>query len=84
MEDNPSLAVESLNDDEGPFSDVEMGQVKEEPGENLDQTEFHVTNAADHVEDGNVDTHKPIENQKANRNKHLYVMQCRIRPIVSC
>jgi riboflavin synthase len=28
--DIPSWDVESLNDDEGPFSDVEMGQVNEE------------------------------------------------------
>jgi t-SNARE complex subunit (syntaxin) len=63
---------------------LDFALLTEHQGEILDQIEFHVTNAADHVEDGNVEIHKAIEYQIASRKKQWYVMQRRIRPDVSC
>jgi t-SNARE complex subunit (syntaxin) len=53
-------------------------------GEILDQIEFQVTSAADHVEDGNVEIHKAIEYQKLIRKKQWYVTQSRMQPFLSC
>lgn len=63
---------------------LDFALLTERQGEILDQIEFHVANAADHVEDGNVHLDIAIKYQKAIRKKQWYVMQSRIQPLVSC
>ena len=52
---------------------LDFALLTEQQGELLDQIEFQVKNAADHVEDANVDVHQAIEYQKAVRKKQWYV-----------
>lgn len=52
---------------------LDFALLTEQQGELLDQIEFQVKNAADHVEDANVDVHQAIEHQKAIRKKQWYV-----------
>jgi t-SNARE complex subunit (syntaxin) len=59
---------------------LDFALLTERQGEILDQIEFHVTNAADHVEDGNVDISTAIVYQKEIRKKQWYVVQSRIQP----
>lgn len=54
---------------------LDFALLTEQQGELLDQIEFQVKNAADHVEDANVDVHEAIEYQKAIRKKQWYVMK---------
>ena len=50
----------------------------EQQGELLDQIEYQVAEANDHVEAGNVETVKAIEYQSAVRKKQWYVRTCRL------
>ena len=52
---------------------LDFALLTEQQGELLDQIEFQVKNAADHVEDANVDVHQAIEYQKAVRKKQWCV-----------
>ena len=45
----------------------------DQQGELLDQIEFNVKEAADHVEDANVEVYESIELQKSIRKKQWYV-----------
>lgn len=48
---------------------ADFALLTEQQGELLDQIEFQVKNAADHVEDANVDVYEAIEYQKKTRKK---------------
>jgi hypothetical protein len=54
---------------------LDFALLTEQQGELLDQIEFQVKNAADHVEDANVDVHEAIEYQKTIRKKQWYAMK---------
>jgi t-SNARE complex subunit (syntaxin) len=62
---------------------LDFALLTEQQGEVLDQIEFQVNNAADHVEDGNVEIHTAIEYQKNIRKKQWYVKKNLIRSCVS-
>ena len=53
---------------------LDFALLTEQQGELLDQIEFQVKQAADYVEDANVDVHEAIEYQKAIRKKQWYVL----------
>jgi t-SNARE complex subunit (syntaxin) len=53
---------------------LDFALLTEQQGELLDQIEFQVKNAADHVEEGNIEIHAAIETQKIIRKKQWYVM----------
>lgn len=53
---------------------LDFALLTEQQGELLDQIEFSVKNAADHVEDANVDVYEAIEYQKKVRKKQWYVL----------
>jgi hypothetical protein len=59
---------------------LDFALLTEQQGELLDQIEFQVKNAADHVEDANVDVHEAIEYQKAIRKKQWCAMKKSIIP----
>ena len=51
---------------------LDFALLTEQQGELLDQIEFNVTQAADYVEEANVETHEAIEYQKKIRKKQWY------------
>ena len=53
---------------------LDFALLTEQQGELLDQIEFNVKNAADYVEEANVEVHEAIEHSKAARKKQWYVM----------
>ena len=52
---------------------LDFALLTEQQGELLDQIEYQVSGAADHVEVANVEVHHAIEYQKAIRKKQWYV-----------
>ena len=52
---------------------LDFALLTEQQGELLDQIEFQVKQAADHVEEANVEVVQAIEYQKAMRKKQWYV-----------
>ena len=54
---------------------LDFALLTERQGEILDQIEFQVKNAADHVEDGNVEISTAIEYQKLVRKKQWYAQR---------
>ena len=55
---------------------LDFALLTEQQGELLDQIEYQVSGAADHVEEANVEVHQAIEYQKAIRKKQWYVLLC--------
>lgn len=53
------------------FLDVAL--LTEQQGEILDEIEFHVTSAADHVEEGNVHVHKALRYLKKIQKKRMLI-----------
>jgi len=50
---------------------LDFALLTEQQGELIDQIEFNVKSAADHVEDANVDVYRAIEHQKSARKKSM-------------
>lgn len=53
---------------------LDFALLTEQQGELLDQIEFQVKQAADYVEDGNVDLYEGIEYQKKIRKKQMWII----------
>jgi t-SNARE complex subunit (syntaxin) len=53
---------------------LDFALLTEQQGELLDQIEFQVKQAADYVEDGNVDVYESIEYQRKIRKKQCWIM----------
>ena len=53
---------------------LDFALLTEQQGELLDQIEFQVKQAADYVEDGNVDVYEGIEYQKKARKKQCWII----------
>jgi len=53
---------------------LDFALLTEQQGEMLDQIEFNVTQAADYVEEANVETHTAIEYQKSIRKKQCWII----------
>jgi t-SNARE complex subunit (syntaxin) len=53
---------------------LDFALLTEQQGELLDQIEFQVKQAADYVEDGNVDVHEAVEYQKSIRKKQCIII----------
>mmetsp|Transcript_1816 Transcript_1816/g.2516 ORF Transcript_1816/g.2516 Transcript_1816/m.2516 type:complete len:305 (-) Transcript_1816:378-1292(-) len=53
---------------------LDFALLTEQQGELLDHIEFQVKNAADYVEDANVDIHESIQYQKKIRKKQLWII----------
>jgi t-SNARE complex subunit (syntaxin) len=53
---------------------LDFALLTEQQGELLDQIEFQVKQAADYVEDGNVDIYEGIEYQKKVRKKQFWIL----------
>jgi len=53
---------------------LDFALLTEQQGELLDQIEFNVKNAADYVEEANVEVHEAIEYSKKARKKQCIIM----------
>jgi t-SNARE complex subunit (syntaxin) len=53
---------------------LDFALLTEQQGELLDQIEFQVKQAADYVEDGNIDVYEAIEYQKKIRKKYCWIL----------
>jgi t-SNARE complex subunit (syntaxin) len=53
---------------------LDFALLTEQQGELLDQIEFQVKQAADYVEDGNVDLYEGVEYQKKIRKKQMWII----------
>ena len=53
---------------------LDFALLTERQGEMLDQIEFNVEQAADYVEEANVETHTAIEYQKSIRKKQCWII----------
>lgn len=53
---------------------LDFALLTEQQGELLDQIEFNVNQAADYVEEANVETHTAIEYQKSIRKKQCWII----------
>jgi t-SNARE complex subunit (syntaxin) len=53
---------------------LDFALLTEQQGELLDQIEYQVKSAADHIEDANVDVYEAIETQKKIRKKQCWIM----------
>ena len=62
---------------------IDFALLTEQQGELLDQIEFQVGKAADHVEVANEETYQAIEYQKAIRKKQWYVTSCFCSSVVA-